>query len=259
VTAREAQDQRQDPSPPGKRLSRRAAMFGTGGLVAGAAVGAGIALAASPTAAAPNTAQLDSVARETPLTEDLMNEHGMLIRIILIYREVTRRVAAGAPVPRAEAHDAGLIIEQFIHGFHEPLEEAYVFPAVNRGALTSDISTLLLQHARGREQTQLILTASSGSGTLVEGASRTQLAAAMDAFVRGYEPHEAREDTVVYPALRAASSPTEIVQMAQHFNSLQNQQFGPDNFQKMLARVVTIEKALNIYDLNLFTPAQVHG
>jgi hemerythrin-like domain-containing protein len=259
VTAREAQDQRREPSPPGKRMSRRAAMLGTGGLAVGAAVGAGIALAASPTSAAPNSVQLDAAARQTPLTEDLMTEHGMLIRIILIYREISRRVAAGEPVPRAQAHDSGLIIEQFIHGFHEPLEEAYVFPPVNRGAIASDISTLLLQHARGREQTQLILTASSGSGTLVEGASRAQLAAAMDAFARGYEPHEAREDTVVYPALRAASSPTEIVQMAEHFNSLQNQQFGPDIFLKMLARVVTIEKALNIYDLNLFTPPQVTG
>jgi hemerythrin-like domain-containing protein len=258
MTARETQDRQSESPPPGRRMSRRAAMFGAGGLAAGA-VGAGIALVAVPTSAAPSSAQLDAVARDTPLTEDLMNEHGMLIRIILIYREITRRVQAGEPVPRAQAHDAGLIIEQFIHGFHEPLEEAYVFPPVNRGALKPDISTLLVQHARGREQTQAILAASAGSGTLVEGSSRTRLAAAMDAFARGYEPHEAREDTVVYPGLRAASSPREMVQMAQHFNTLQTQQFGPDVFGKMLARVVVIEKALNIYDLNLFTPPQITG
>ncbi|HEY3977656.1 MAG TPA: hemerythrin domain-containing protein [Streptosporangiaceae bacterium] len=258
MTARETQDRQQESPPPGKRMSRRAAMFGAGGLAAGA-VGAGIALVAVPTSAAPNTAELDAVARETPLTEDLMNEHGMLIRIILIYREVTRRVQAGEPVPRAQAHDASLIIEQFIHGFHEPLEEAYIFPPVNRGALKPGISALLLQHARGREQTQAILTASAGSGTLVEGASRARLAAAMDAFTRVYEIHEAREDTVVYPALRAASSPREMVQMAEHFNTLQTQQFGPDIFQKMLGRVVTIEQALDIYDLNKFTPPQITG
>jgi hemerythrin-like domain-containing protein len=258
MTARETEDRQQDTPPPGRRMSRRAAMFGAGGLAAGA-VGAGVALVAVPTSAAPNTAQLDAVARETPLTEDLMNEHGMLIRIILIYREVTRRVASGEPVPRAQAHDSGMIIEDFIHGFHEPLEEAYVFPAVNRGALRPDISTLLLQHARGREQTQEILEASAGSGTLVEGANRAKLAAAMDAFARGYEPHEAREDTVVYPALRAASSPREMVQMAEHFSTLQTQQFGPDIFGKLLDRVVVIEKALNIYDLNQFTPPQITG
>jgi hypothetical protein len=74
-----------------------------------------------------------------------------------------------------------------------------------------------------------------------------------------YEIHEAREDTVVYPALRAASSPREMVQMAEHFNTLQTQQFGPDIFQKMLGRVVTIEQALDIYDLNKFTPPQITG
>ncbi|HMH90372.1 MAG TPA: hypothetical protein VK586_04725 [Streptosporangiaceae bacterium] len=47
--------------------------------------------------------------------------------------------------------------------------------------------------------------------------------------------------------------------MAEHFNALQTQQFSPDIFQKMLGRVVTIEKALNIYDLNKFTPPQITG
>jgi hypothetical protein len=50
-----------------------------------------------------------------------------------------------------------------------------------------------------------------------------------------------------------------MVQLAQHFNALQSQQFGPGIFQKMLGRVVTIEKALNIYDLNKFTPPQITG
>lgn len=134
-----------------------------------------------------------------------------------------------------------------------------MFPAVNRGALKPDISTLLLQHARGREQTQAILAASVGPGTLVEGSNRTRLAAAMDAFTYGYEPHEAREDTVVYPALRAASSPQEMVQLAGHFSAPENQQFGPDVFPRMLGRVVAIEKALTIYDLNKFTPPQITG
>jgi hypothetical protein len=47
--------------------------------------------------------------------------------------------------------------------------------------------------------------------------------------------------------------------MAEHFNALQTQQFGPDIFPKMLARVVAIEKALDIYDLSKFTPPQVTG
>jgi hypothetical protein len=56
------------------------------------------------------------------------------------------------------------------------------------------------------------------------------------------QPDQAR-GRHVYPALRAASSPQEMVQLAGHFNELQNQQFGPDVFPRMLGRVVAVHPA----------------
>jgi hemerythrin-like domain-containing protein len=248
VTAPERQDR---PS-----VGRRAAIFGGGGLIVGAAAGAGIGLAAAPTSASVTPAQLDAVAKQTPFTENLMIEHGLLIRTILVYREVMRRVAANEPVPRAEVHDATEVVESFIHGFHEPLEEGFVFPPVAKSMATT-IDTLLLQHARGREQTQIILTAASGPGSVITGSSRATVANAMDQFVTMYEPHESWEDTLVYPALRAASTATQIVQMATHFQTLENQQFGPNAFAGMLAKVEAVEQAMGLSDLAKFTPAQV--
>jgi hemerythrin-like domain-containing protein len=245
----------QEPRQPGG-VPRRAIMLGAGGLAVGA-VGAGIGLAAAPTSAAVTPAQLDAVAAQLPMTEGLMNEHGLLIRIILIYREVIGRVSAGQAVPRAEVNQAAQVIEAFIHGYHEPIEEGYVFPVVHTEALQSDIQTLLLQHARGREQTQLILQATAGSAPFVRGASRQEMATGMSNFVRGYEVHEAREDTVIYPAMRAASTPTQIAQAAAHFADLEKQQFGANGFQDMLVKVEAVEKALGIFDLALFTPPQV--
>ena len=186
--------------------------------------------------------------------EDLMTEHGLLIRILLIYRHLLAGQASGQPVPAGHAHDSALIIRDYIEAFHEELEEAYVFRRLMQaGQLKPTVSTMLVQHARGRELTQLILAESGGSGSLPTAAA-ARVARAMAAFVRMYEPHEAREDTVVYPAFRALLKPAEIADLGERFAQLQTEQFGSDGFATMVRRVAAIEQALGIYDLAQFTP-----
>jgi hypothetical protein len=124
------------------------------------------------------------------------------------------------------------------------------------GQLKPTVSTLLLQHARGRELTQLILAESGGSGSLATAVA-ARVASAMAAFVRMYEPHEAREDTVVYPAFRALLKPTEIADLGERFAELQTEQFGSDGFATMVGQVAAIEHALGIYDLAQFTPPNI--
>jgi hemerythrin-like domain-containing protein len=186
-----------------------------------------------------------------------MTEHGLLIRILLIYRHLLAGQASGQPIPAGHAHDSALIIHDYIEAFHEELEEGYVFPRLMQaGQLKPTVSTLLLQHARGRELTQLILADSGGGGSL-PAAAADRVASAMDNFVRMYEPHEAREDTVVYPAFRALLKPAEIADLGERFAGLQTEQFGSHGFAAMVGRVAAIEQALGIYDLAQFTPPNV--
>ena len=79
-----------------------------------------------------------------------MREHGVLKRVLLCYREMTARVQAGGPLDARDVHDAVLIIYDYIEGFHEGLEEGYVFPRLVRaGWLSGTVTTLLVQHAGG--------------------------------------------------------------------------------------------------------------
>jgi hemerythrin-like domain-containing protein len=189
-----------------------------------------------------------------PPDDDLMREHGVLKRVLLCYREMTVRVQAGGPLDARDLHDAALVIHDYIEGFHEGLEEGYVFPRlVKAGQLTSTVTTLLVQHARGRVITQFLL----GQATARAVASpdtRAGIAAAMQAFDRMYEPHEAREDTVVFPAFRQIVPAGELADLGRHFADLEHQQFGTDEFTAMVARVAGIEQNLGIYDLAQFTP-----
>ena len=218
-----------------------------GGLVAGAAAAsAGWALSAQP-AAPPDPAVI-------PPDDDLMREHGVLKRVLLCYREMIVRVQAGGPLDAQDLHDAALIIHDYIEGFHEGLEEGYVFPRlVQAGRLSGTVTTLLVQHARGRVITQFLLGGATAKGVASPGAT-ARLAAAMQAFVRMYEPHEAREDTVVFPAFRQILPAAELIDLGQHFSDLQDQEFGADEFAAVVARVASIEQSLGIYDLAQFTP-----
>lgn len=234
----------------GPRPGRRAVLLG-GGLAIGAA-GTGAAWAATGSSASASPVAAPSAV--IPPDDDLMREHGVLKRVLLCYRDLTSRMLAGQPVEAASLQGAALIIHDFIEGFHEGLEEGYVFPRlISAKQLTSTVETLLVQHARGRVITQFILAQATARGVTSHG-TRADLTTAMQAFVRMYEPHEAREDTVVFPAYRQLLSGTELVDIGQHFADLEREQFQADEFTAMTDRVASIEQSLGIYDLTQFTP-----
>jgi hypothetical protein len=69
-----------------------------------------------------------------------------------------------------------------------------------------------------------------------------------------YEPHEAWEDTVVYPALRDALSQAQLDLLAERFADLETKQYGDAALRQMLDRVAGVEQQLGIADLGAFTP-----
>jgi hypothetical protein len=76
----------------------------------------------------------------------------------------------------------------------------------------------------------------------------------MQAFDRMHEPHEAREDTVVFPGFREIVRPADLTDLGEHFADLERQQFHTDEFTAMVNRVAEIEQELGIGNLDQFTP-----
>ena len=74
------------------------------------------------------------------------------------------------------------------------------------------------------------------------------------AFIRMYNPHEAREDTVLFPGFRKIVSGHEYDSLGEDFEKKEHELFGEDGFEKMVDKVASIEKELGIYDLSQFTP-----
>jgi hemerythrin-like domain-containing protein len=186
--------------------------------------------------------------------EDLMREHGVLKRVLLVYDEAIRRIDAKQDLPPDAIRNGANIIRTFIEDYHEKLEEDYLFPRFEKaGRLTELTGVLRAQHQAGRRVTEQI-TQLATLQSLKAPSSAARLKDLMRQFVRMYEPHEAREDTVLFPEIRKIVSKHEFGALGEEFEKKEHQLFGEEGFEKMVDRVAAIEKTLGIYDLAQFTP-----
>jgi len=188
---------------------------------------------------------------EVSPTEDLMREHGLLNRVLLVYEESARRLAGKGDLDPKVLTEAAGIIRNFIENYHEKLEEEYLFPRFEKARkLTELVAVLRQQHQAGRQITAQILQLSAAKSA----ADRQKLEAAIAAFIRMYRPHEAREDTVLFPALHWIVSPHEFDALGDDFEKKEHELFGKEGFEGMVVKVGDLEKQLGIFDLAKFTP-----
>jgi hemerythrin-like domain-containing protein len=197
-----------------------------------------------------------SAAAESPQitpNEDLMREHGILDRLLLIYQEIARRIDNHESFPHQALANAARIVRDFVEDYHERLEEDYVFPRFQGSQLAGLVETLREQHNVGRQLTDYIM-AHSSDAILSDEIQRMTLADHLRLYVRMFRPHEAREDTVLYPAFRKLLSNEEYMKLGETFEEREEQLFGQDGFEKIVAEVEKTEKQLGIYNLSEFTP-----
>src|SRR5712672_2138683 len=186
--------------------------------------------------------------------EDLMREHGVLNRVLLIYDEHLRRLTAKQTFDGSVLASAADIIRHFVEEFHEKLEEDFLFPRFRKaGKLVNLVDTLLAQHKAGRELTAQIRELAS-LATFKYVSDTDKLGDALRAFLRMYRPHEAREDTVLFPAFRSIVSAHEYDALGEDFEKKEDELFGEEGFFKVVDKVADLEKKLGIYDLSQFTP-----
>ena len=214
-------------------------------------LGAGAALLVGSSARAGGKKRDDD--DEVSPTEDLMREHGVLRRVLLIYGEVVRRFDAGREVPAETLAQAATIVREFIEDYHEKDEEEFIFPRLEKAHRHVElVTTLRAQHLAGRRLTADVLKLATASGVKSE-ATRKPLAESLRKFIRMYEPHAAREDTVLFPAFRALVGDKELKRLQDVFED-KEKALPHGGFEQMVDEVARLEGTLGIADLATFTP-----
>jgi hemerythrin-like domain-containing protein len=235
-----------DPAFSKRQLLRTTGVTVVGGLVAATA---GLVLPTNAEDARPGARAEDEI---TP-PEDLMREHGVLDRVLLIYEAGLHRFSANEDFDPFVLLDGAQVVKEFIEDYHERAEEKELFPRFRRAnKLTDLVDVLFRQHEAGRMLTRTIMQTAPGSRK--DGDDRRQLTIAVQAFIRMYRPHAAREDTELFPRLRELVSANEFDAIAEQFEHDERQRFGQDGFEKVVDRVARLERMIGINDLNQFTP-----
>src|SRR5215471_3272637 len=192
--------------------------------------------------------------KEVTPPEDLMREHGVLDRVLLVYEACIRKFTSKDDFDPALLTQSATIVRDFIHDYHEQSEEHYVFPRFRQAnQLTELVDTLLDQHKAARRVTEQILQLAPNSRT--GGDAQRRVITQIAAFITMYRPHAAREDTDLFPKLGKLVSRHEYDAMGEDFEKEEHKKFGEDGFKKMAARVAQLEEAMGIHDLKQFTPA----
>jgi len=190
-------------------------------------------------------------------TEDLMREHGVLRRVLVVYRETAGLLRAGAEsLDAAALGEAAALFRTFGEDYHErKLEEQFIFPAVQKagGEAGALVATLKAQHDRGRELTAYIQSRTA-SGKVSAGDAEP-LAKALEGFSRMYEIHTAYEDTIVFQAWRKTMSKKQFEEMGDRFEDIEKAQFKGDGFGMAVDQVARIEQRLGLHDLGRYTAA----
>ncbi len=200
----------------------------------------------------PKQANQEKEQDEVTPNEDLMREHGLLRRILLVYDESVRRLNANHDFDAAIITSCADIVRQFVEDYHEQLEQKYIFPHLEKGDTKSLVDTLLQQHQIGRQLTDRIKQHAASAPKNKDDAKA--LADAIDKFQTMYRPHAAWEDTIVFPAFKKAVGQHTYEGLGEDFERIEHQHFGEDGFEMMLERVHQLELKLGVGDPSHYTP-----
>jgi hemerythrin-like domain-containing protein len=191
--------------------------------------------------------------KEVSPPEDLMQEHGLLNRILLIYDTCKVHLINKQSFPKEALLQAAGIIRTFVEDYHEKQEENYLFPRFQKAnQLTDLVQVLLQQHKAGKTLTDEVMQLSKLAVTT--DTENERLVKLLTDFNTMYRPHEAREDTVLFPAFRKLVSKHEYDSLGEEFENNEHKLFGKDGFETMVGKVAAIENRLHIYELAQFTP-----
>lgn len=192
------------------------------------------------------------VLKNSTANEELMEEHGLLQRALLIYDAAIVSLRAGESFDPLHIHDTAKVIQTFIEEYHEDIEEKFVFPPVKANGQHSMLIDLLIkQHVAGKRHTQRIISQTEG-GKLPKGDELQKFADGLAAYNTMYRHHEAREDTEVFPALKRILPPSEYRDLADKFDELEQEKFGAQGFEAMLDKIEAIERKAGVADIGQF-------
>lgn len=191
--------------------------------------------------------------RYSPI-EDLMEEHSILRRALLIYEECIRRMDIGEDFEPDLIIETTNVIKVIIIFHHALLEHEYIFPRFREADKYVEMCDILTeQHGRAGEQEELIIK-HANRDSINNPEEKDILINALKKSIRVFRPHIDREDTEMFPEFKTVVTAHEFYELGKKFKEIEDQKWGENGHRQMVDKIAKVEKALGINDLGSFTP-----
>jgi hemerythrin-like domain-containing protein len=186
--------------------------------------------------------------------EDLMVQHSVLRRALLIYEECIRRLTNNEELDPALIADTTDVIDKVIINLHAPLERAYIFPMYEKSEKYSKMAQILDDQHNAAGGIEKEILKYSNREFLANPDNKNELINFFRKAIRVFRPHIDREDTEMFPDFKDFISVEEYYALGDKFIGLEEKKFGERGLRAMVDKIEAVEKALGINDLDSFTP-----
>ena len=191
--------------------------------------------------------------KESSPTEDLMKEHGVIERIMLIYQRMIEKAITGQEVDVSVIDRASKMVNEYVSKHHERDEEKYVFPKFREANYIVDlVDTLEHQHnvsrALNKEVTEL-----SAKGAEITQDEAVRLLDLCGMFVNMYLPHISRENTILFPTFFDIVSPEYVRDIKKKMEDEEEKVLGETGFRGFVGHVAKLEKEAGCHELSQYT------
>ena len=186
-------------------------------------------------------------------TEILVEEHGVIERVIAALEAATRRLEAGQPIGAgaalAGAHwftGAADFIQGFADGCHHRKEEGVLFPAMEAAGVPREggpIGVMLAEHEQGRVFTRAMRAAAERMAAGDAGAHVAVQKNAMG-YVSLLRQHIQKENKVLFPMADRVIRDAQQAEVAEAFERVEREETGAGVHEKYLGIAEDLERAL---------------
>ena len=176
-------------------------------------------------------------------TDILMEEHGVIQRVIAALEIAAQRTEQGQSLPPDFFIDAADFIKGFADGCHHKKEEGVLFKAMVAHGMPAEsgpIGVMLAEHEQGRAYTRAMREAAQ---KLKAGDETARQAVVLNA--RGYagllRQHISKENDVLFPMANRVIPHAEYDQVDEGFEHIEHEETGAGVHEKYLALAEKLE------------------
>jgi len=176
-------------------------------------------------------------------TEELMQEHRMIERVLSALERAAARLSKGQDVYLRFFAGTMVFIKNFADGCHHQKEEGILFPAMVENGLsreTGPVAVMLAEHEEGRRLTQKMrqsLERLQGC----DDSARNELVQNALGYSKLLRQHIYKEDNILFPMADKVIPTDQQQQITEAFKLLEHDETGDDVHEKYLGLAVRLE------------------